>query len=903
MKFYKNYMNSPKSFLQLVADDLLGRSDIDFRRLVIVFPNKRASLFFNEHLRRADRPLWAPQYVTISELFRSLAQCEVMDEIEAVCRIYNIYIGCTPGAEALSLDKFYGWGRQLLADFDDVDKNEADAARLFANMSDYADIEKTFGAPEEAMRHFRSCFRDMERSEVRRKFLGLWNILYKIYSSLNAGTSEGIAPYEGALYRSVAERLKQGTLRPREGFTYVFAGFNVLSSVERSLMEAFKEQAIFYWDYDEYYTERHPACEAGLFVKENIAAFGNALPPEAFRNMERSAGGRLLPEIEVVEAPTETAQAKSVAAWLKKNRAQSGTTDLRRMAVVLAGETLMQGVLHALPEEVDKVNVTKGYPLSQTPAFALIDRFEPSAANSNEALLTALADRLKAEAARLAADGTIKKIFKDIYEEACFQAYTVVGRFSRLVAEASLNVTPQTLLRLLRTVLMQTDLPLHGEPLEGLQIMGVLETRLLDFDSVLVLSASEGNLPRKGGDNSFIPNELREAFSLTTVRRRTAVFAYYFYRLIQRARSVRLMYSAVTDGITRGEMSRFISQLLVESRIPISQYKMQLKPGISGRAGAADIAKPENLASLVTRLSPSSIINYMKCPQMFYFKHVAKIPEPQPPVQEVAPNVFGSVFHNAAELFYKDQGGRRLTPDMLKRAAKDTAKLREYVERAYISVRREAEPEADEQVCRSENAVMKSAAVKCLAKMLLYDATYQSVKVVAEEEKWELTVDVALSDGTKIPVSIKGFIDRVDEVEDVSDGQCRTLLRIVDYKTGGIAKALPDVPAMFCCDGKHEHYAFQVSLYALAYQRMHDEPAAPAIYYLNSLNKGNTPYLQMGSGKNAAPVYSYADYADEFEPALKSLLSSIFDPSKPFTVTEEPEKVCKYCPYGRLCGM
>ncbi|MDY3732872.1 MAG: PD-(D/E)XK nuclease family protein, partial [Alloprevotella sp.] len=459
------------------------------------------------------------------------------------------------------------------------------------------------------------------------------------------------------------------------------------------------------------------------------------------------------------------------------------------------------------------------------------------------------------------------------------------------------------LLRLLRTVLMQTDLPLHGEPLEGLQIMGVLETRLLDFDSVLVLSASEGNLPRTGGDNSFIPNELREAFSLTTVRRRTAVFAYYFYRLIQRARSVRLMYSAVTDGITRGEMSRFISQLLVESRIPISQYKMQLKPGISGGAGAADIAKPENLASLVERLSPSSIINYMKCPQMFYFKHVAKIPEPQPPVQEVAPNVFGSVFHNAAELFYKDQGGRRLTPDMLKRAAKDTAKLREYVEQAYISVRREAEPEADEQVCRSENAVMKSAAVKCLAKMLLYDATYQSVKVVAEEEKWELTVDVALPDGTQIPVLIKGFIDRVDEVEDVSDGSCRTLLRVVDYKTGGAAKALPDVPAMFCCDGKHEHYAFQVSLYAMAYRRMHGKQAAPAIYYLNSLNKGNTPYLQMGSGKNAAPVYSYTDYADEFEPALQSLLSSIFDPSKPFTVTEEPEKVCKYCPYGRLCGM
>ena len=265
--------------------------------------------------------------------------------------------------------------------------------------------------------------------------------------------------------------------------------------------------------------------------------------------------------------------------------------------------------------------------------------------------------------------------------------------------------------------------------------------------------------------------------------------------------------------------------------------------------------------------------------------------------------MFGSVFHNAAELFYKDQGGRRLTPDMLKRAAKDTAKLREYVEQAYICVRREAEPEADEQVCRSENAVMKSAAVKCLAKMLLYDATYQSVKVVAEEEKWELTVDVALSDGTKIPVLIKGFIDRVDEVEDVADGSCRTLLRVVDYKTGGAAKALPDVPAMFCCDGKHEHYAFQVSLYAMAYRRMHGKPAAPAIYYLNSLNKGNTPYLQMGSGKNAAPVYSYADYADEFEDALKSLLSSIFDPSQPFTVTEEPEKVCKYCPYGRLCGM
>ena len=186
--------------------------------------------------------------------------------------------------------------------------------------------------------------------------------------------------------------------------------------------------------------------------------------------------------------------------------------------------------------------------------------------------------------------------------------------------------------------------------------------------------------------------------------------------------------------------------------------------------------------------------------------------------------------------------------------------------------------------------------------MLLYDATYQSVKVVAEEEPWQLTVDVELPDGTQIPVSIKGFIDRVDEVEDVSDGQCRKLLRVVDYKTGGASKALPDVPAMFCCDGKHEHYAFQVSLYALAYRRMRGKTAAPAIYYLTSLNKDNVPYLQMGSGKNAAPVYSYADYAAEFEAALKSLLSSIFDPAQPFTVTEEPEKVCKYCAYGRLCG-
>lgn len=874
-------------FLTLVARDLLHRFGRDLSRVAVVFPNKRASLFLNDYLAaESNQPVWAPAYRTISELFRSLSPLRVADPIEAVCRLHRTYCEATGSDD--TLDFFYGWGERLLADFDDVDKNMADTERLFRNLRDIKALDAADLLSEEQEHVLQDFFHDFslaKNSEVKQKFLSLWEALLPIYKQFNASLAADGLAYEGAVYRRVAEALQEGGVAfPPDTDLYAFVGFNVLDKVETALFDYLSQRgkALFYWDYDVAYTGDDDHFEAGTFLRRNLARFPSALPETCFDNLRGEK------DITIMSAPTENAQARAVAPWLQTHL----TADEKRTAVVMCNEQLLQPILHALPTEVREINVTKGFPLTHTPAFSLVEQYIKEQADQETFDTCSFLDNLSGHIRQTAleqrnrdeATDTRGHILAQLYAESYFRTYTVVGRLHLLAESGWLDVGRTTLCRLLRQVMRQDSIPFHGEPAAGLQVMGVLETRCLDFENVLILSVNEGNLPAAANDNSFIPYALRRAFGLTTSEHRTAVYAYYFYRLVQRARHVTMVYNCTADGLAKGEMSRFMTQMLVETDLPVRRMALSAERQTTSTPPPV-IPKPTDLPDRFKQLSPSAINTYMRCPLQFYFRHVARLNEPQPAPDVIEPNTFGSLFHKAAELAYREltSASPAVTREQLDRLTEAGGRLLvRHIRQAY----------ADEGLM--ENPVITEVVRMYLMQLLENDKRLTPFDIVGMEKEsyTDITVPTPLGERT---YRAGGIIDRLDVV--LLNGV--TTLRIVDYKTGGKPEAATDVAQLVTPAKDHPHYVFQTFVYALTVCGTTKRPIAPALFFVHqSAGEDYNPYIPFGP--ESTPLADFTPLATEFRSALTGLLTEIMDTGRPFTATPFAEH-CANCPFATLC--
>ena len=479
------------------------------------------------------------------------------------------------------------------------------------------------------------------------------------------------------------------------------------------------------------------------------------------------------------------------------------------------------------------------------------------------------------------ADGLLSQLYAESY----FRAYTLVNRLLRLVEEGWLTVGRTTLCRLLRQVMRTASVPFHGEPAAGLQVMGVLETRCLDFDRVLMLSVNEGNLPAATRDASFIPYALRRAFGLTTVEHKTAVYAYYFYRLVQRASHVTMCYNSSTDGLVKGERSRFMTQLLVETDLPVRHFALAAGQE-SSAPYASPIAKPADLASRLRKLSPSAVNTYLRCPLQFYFRHVAKLREPDPAPGVIEPNTFGTLFHRAAELTYRQltEAFPAVTREALDRLTEaDGRLLVKHVRQAF----------ADEGV--TENPVTLEVVRMYLMQLLKNDKRLTPFTIEGMETASYTTLAVPTAGGTQ-EITLGGIIDRMDVVE--LDG--RTTLRIVDYKTGGKPEAAADLAQLVTPAKDHPHYILQTFIYALTLAGQSRYPLAPALFFVHqAAGDDYDPYIPFGPDKK--PLTDFTPLADEFRQALTDLLGEMLDTGRPFEPTPYPEH-CANCPFATLCG-
>ena len=494
-------------------------------------------------------------------------------------------------------------------------------------------------------------------------------------------------------------------------------------------------------------------------------------------------------------------------------------------------------------------------------------------------------------------DATLRT--NDLEQEFIFHYFTTVNRMKEVMKDARIEMKIDTFFRLLKRVTDTITIPFHGEPLSGLQIMGVLETRALDFDRLIILSMNEGIFPQRKAANSFIPYNLRRGFGLPTYEHQDSVWAYHFYRLIERASHVSLLYDTRSNGLQTGEVSRFVHQLHYHYEVPMRD-KLVVYNVSSSKTPPLAVPKREDIMRRLDAyrkggskaISASAINTYLDCPLKFYFSVVEGIRDEEEVSETIESDVFGSILHKVMEELYKPFQGKMVTVDLLKAIRKDTALLTGAIARAFASEFFKTE------VVRSltgQNYLIGEMIRKYVEKILERDGKLTPFVYIESERK--INGLISLSDHSEI--RLKGFIDRVDEVLDA--------IRIIDYKSGSGTTTFSSIESLFNKEEKDRAKAvMQVFMYCWMYAHFTENKGKtiqPGIYYVRSLFSDPfdpSVYHRIERGKSEK-VEDFSGYAQAFEEGLRGCLDEIFNPEIPFTQTPTG-KACSYCPFKGICG-
>lgn len=947
---------------------MLAKWGTDMSRIVVVFPNKRAALFMNEYMARmAGKPMWSPAYTTISELFGKHSEYVVGDSIKLVCDLHKSFVKCTGIDE--TLDHFYGWGQLLLTDFDDIDKNMADADKIFCNLKDIHeldDLSYLTDEQRELLKRFFANFSHDQETELKKRFLSLWSHFGDIYHDYNQRLRNQGIGYEGAIYREVATRKDIEF----EYDTYIFVGFNLLQKVEQELFANLKKagKAHFYWDFDTYYMPRNNSAytnAAGKYIAMYLEDFPNELDvcsADIYQNMRRPK------DVSFVMASTENIQARYASQWLREEgRCLAG----RKTAVVMCDEAILAPIIQSLPPEADKVNITSGFPLGMTPIASfvslLLDTYTSGIAGKGTCYRAQYASKLLRHAyTRYISDkandvyATIKEqhlvypdhatltmngedqglalLFKTInignvhllhhvetiikligvnakdtedafLQESVFRMYTIINRLEQLAANGDMDVDINTLRRLIKQLIAAATIPFHGEPVVGIQIMGVLETRNLDFKHLLLLSCNEGNMPKGVNDSSFIPYAIRKAHGLTTIDNKVAIYSYYFHRLLQRAEDITIVYNNTTDNGHTGEMSRFMLQMMVDGQQKIKHYNLLAdnspiahKPKSVSKAGSIK-EKLDGMKSL----SPSAINRYIKCPLMFFYQYVASIKEPDCEDDVVDNRMFGNIFHKSAQLIYDEimsHNNGRIEKASIQKYLNTKGLLESIVDRAFNEELFKVKNSMRSPYYNGLHLINRKVLIEYLRQLLHSDQRTAPFEMLALEDAVYTQIAFETEDNNVRKIRIGGIIDRLDRVTDARTGV--STIRVVDYKTGIQAtrkiKEIEEIFSDMNISQKHSDYYLQAILYSLIvdnstkYNKQKD-CVSPALLFVKQASKENyDPVLEIDSQK----IANVREYKVEFEQHLKEVLHDIFNTNLPFTPTTDNTR-CDKCAYRRIC--
>jgi hypothetical protein len=955
-------------FLKLVADDLYKDFGKDISNLTLVFPSRRASLFFNKYLsENLESPIWLPATTTISDLMYEISGLKQSDSLLLIVKLYQIYLEKLHTLE--TFDSFYFWGEVMLADFDQVDKYRVDASILFTNILDIKEIDERFGGftPEqiEALKTYLGVITDSNNSIIKDRYLSIWKVLGSIYNDFRSSLLQDGLSYEGLAYGVAASKLDENQQLPLNG-TFVFIGFNALNECEKALFRYLKKSknAIFYWDFDLSYakSELH---EASFFIRDNLLEFENKLSSTLFDSFKEES------KIHLIAAPTGVTQAKLLPQILSQLTVETPVLNINT-AIVLPEEHLLLPVLSALPESTGDLNITMGYPLQETAAYNLAEfiiklhinsrtddqgivRFyhrdvlsllnhpylqiiDPDGCNliisriksqniifvdtqdlekliiskdlfvnqsTGSELASHLVEMSKLVAGLIIQKSNVENFNSRIELEYLYSLYTNLNRLVDVINQNNIEISLKIFRQLFRKAFAQVRVSFSGEPLSGLQIMGFLETRTLDFENLIMLSVNDDVLPGNHHRPSFVTPSLRFAYGLPDYSHQNAIYGYYFYRLLQRSKNVYLVYRNRAEGLMSGELSRFALQLLMESGKKIEKIDIKFDLGISTQQDII-IEKTENVVKKLNRytsdeeskkyLSPSAFTTYLSCPLKFYYRYVADIREAEEVTEEVDLPGFGKILHAAMDLIYTSIGKETIEQVDLEKLVNNPKKLDSLIETAFAKEYLKSTKDEIKSTLAGRNLLVLEQIKYAIVKMLKTDIKRTPFKIIKMEEEVRANLQFR-SNGRDYQLRIGGIVDRLE-----TDGDT---VKVVDYKTGnakdkGEFSSLDDFFDSKKSDKTKEVFQIFTYCYGLKQQDGFSD-IKPELWFIRNTSSDYMPKVVFSQGKSKTEVISYNQWEAGFVDRLKLLASDIFDASKPFEPITDLA-VCRKCPYISICG-
>lgn len=951
-------------FLKEIASMLLQPGAYNLPETCVVFPNKRARLYLGKYLGElTDKPIWAPRYLTISELMEKASGYLYADRMTLLFESYKVYSEVSGSLE--SFDSYYPYSETLLADFDEIDKYLVNATDIFGNLAGLKSIDGRFNYLTEdqiaLIQRFWNTFDPENISEGQKTFLSIWEVLPVMYHELRNRLHRQNLAYEGMAYRRAIEKFSD--IREITGLDYqkyLFVGFNALNACEEKLFRYLKnlDRAEFFWDYDTWYTN-NDIHEAGFFIRKNLRNFPQIKPVNHENLLVNNK------RIHFVPVSSNTGQAGALS-FIFNTLGITNEQDKEHTALVLADENLLIPVLYAIPGDVTEVNVTMGYPLAGSAVYNLVDSLYELLRNSKQGLqgktawyfkdvLTVLGNPLLKSYYKHLSEDIRQKIIdqnlvylqktdlfqdhpKDLIfkersgaENTCqylleiiaailkqralqnegsgssdqvqleilYQVYIFLTRLQDLLSSQSFFPDTDTMFRLIRKMMRTMHLPFSGEPLAGLQVLGLLETRTLDFDHIILLSANEGILPRASDIPSYIPYSLRAGFNLPTPEHYDSIYAYYFYRLIQRAKNVALVYDCSTGGLRTGERSRFLHQIFYEMPLPVTEIipaasiaQIPVKPIIIEKTGDVATALARYTGKEGKLLSPSAFNEFLNCPLKFYHHHIVGLPQPDEVAEEIDARMFGNLLHKAMRIIFTPLGQSLVTREKLEPLLKEGHFIDMALDKAFSEELFGNVESKGHRKIEGYNLIVRQVIRTYIRQLILAELETGPFSIKGLEEKHVASISLTV-DGRLIELQVGGIIDRIDLRQDS--------IIIIDYKTGSVKSSFTNIESLFNAGEQLRNEAvFQVLLYAHVYEMLHPgNTVVPGLYFVRASHSGDFSYtLYQGTRKEA--ITSYTAVKQEFEPLLHQHLARLFNSQEPFTQTANL-KVCAFCAYAGIC--
>lgn len=886
--------------------------------LTLILPSKRAGGFLRNYLRRsADKTSIAPTIISIEDFIEELSDLKIIDTTELLFKSYQIYLTTDTNHVKDDFETYTSWASTIIGDFNEIDRYLIEPAPFFQYLSSIQDVN-----------HWNLS---TEKTPLIENYLKFWNSLHTFYESLKSSLLFHGTGYQGLVYRKASEAIKP-YIKNNPGKKHIFIGFNALNSAEQSIIQELLEHSSnsIFWDIERYLIEdtKH---SASYFLNKYLKDWKYYQDKPA-RNIGDYYQNKK--QFQIVEVQKNIGQAKYVGELISTYSQDK----LNRTAIVLADEKLLIPIINSLPANIDSVNVTMGVPLHN---FQLTKFFElllashlhnntllyykdvltilnqPAASlliPNNKTIIKSINSQnishLSLESLYLFTDPehielidlifgdwqnnsrkaidhclnlieyiTAKTVDNPLEKSVTSSLHSTFSQIKHLDASFSYLNSIQTVYRLFSEISTTTSLDFQGDAYNGLQIMGILETRVLDFENVIMTSVNEGVLPAGKSNTSFITSDLKHQFGLPSYTEKDAVYTYHFYHLLHRSKNITLLYNNQSDGFNAGERSRFIYQLEIEKHPNHQIDKIILAPQIKIEPKEETaICKTENIMSRLKDISkkgfsPSSLSSYIRNPLDFYFQKILKV-RPFDEVEEmVAANTLGTIVHDTLEVFYRPLEGSFLTSKSL------------------LAIKKQIHNEVKNQfeitfkkgvITKGKNLIIFEVAKRYISNFIDFEISElnagNTIKIIEIEAP--LLVSIPISE-LAFPVNIRGKVDRVD--------QYNGLTRIIDYKTGKVEHSdlVINDWSLITTDYAYSK-AMQVLMYVLMlHPDRKIEHVEAGIISFKNLKSGFLRFASKTTETGGKKDFAIAqETLDTFVIELKKLILEICDSEIPFTEKE-----------------